>query len=88
MRSVAIVAILLDGHATLREGDAPSVSTIAPVAVSMATSNGHSAYDNAYVALAMALISPFYTADELLLRNLGPDYANWIGDIEVYDGRL
>ena len=61
-------------------------STIAPVAISMATSNGQSAYDNAYVALAMALSSPFYTADRLLLRNLGPGYANWVRDIEVYGG--
>ncbi|MGI6631857.1 MAG: type II toxin-antitoxin system VapC family toxin [Bacillota bacterium] len=59
-------------------------STITPLAVSMAAANGHSAYDNAYVALAMALNSQFYTADKVLLRNLGTKYAGWVRDIDAY----
>jgi predicted nucleic acid-binding protein len=62
--------------------------SIGPLAVSLAASNGQSAYDNTYVALAMALNSPFYTADKLLIRNLGPEYANWVRDIEVYGAPL
>lgn len=63
-------------------------STVTPLAVSMAASNGHSAYDNAYVALAMALDAPLYTADKLLLRDLGREYADWMRDIEDYGTRL
>lgn len=46
------------------------------------------AYDNAYLALAMALDAPFYTADKLLLRNLGPKYADWVRGIEDYGASL
>jgi len=62
--------------------------SIAPTAVSLATTSGQSAYDNTYVALAMALNSLFYTADRLLIRNLGPEYANWVRDIEAYGAPL
>lgn len=60
-------------------------SALAPLAIAMATRNKQSAYDNSYVAQAMTLNSPFYTADDRLRRNLGPEYAGWVRDIEAYD---